>query len=187
MTMMPIHHSGRWRYEYPSPSKPCRSLASLRPFLVMTKLDPAAPNNQRLVSRKGGQTHRLPVSTLWPALGQRIFPACRRAPTIKPGPDSAGLDGRWGGDLGRSCPQPRGRSQSRVVSSWQARGASERVVGSDRERARRGMGQIMCAPNLWRGRMAGCDSQVRPEIAMAGCGEGWGGSEERGRRCLVGK
>lgn len=39
---MPAHHIGLLRYVKPSPSKPCRSDASLRPFFVMTKLAPIA-------------------------------------------------------------------------------------------------------------------------------------------------
>jgi hypothetical protein len=40
--MMPAHHKGVFMYENPSPSKPCLSAASLRPFLVITKLVPMA-------------------------------------------------------------------------------------------------------------------------------------------------
>lgn len=40
--MMPPHHIGLFKYWNPSPSKPCLSLASLRPFFVMTKLVPMA-------------------------------------------------------------------------------------------------------------------------------------------------
>lgn len=40
--MIPPHQIGLLRYEKPSPSKPCCSLASMRPFLVITKLEPIA-------------------------------------------------------------------------------------------------------------------------------------------------
>jgi hypothetical protein len=40
--IMPAHHRGVFMYENPSPSKPCLSAASLRPFLVITKLVPMA-------------------------------------------------------------------------------------------------------------------------------------------------
>lgn len=40
LVMMPAHHIGLLRYVKPSPSKPCRSLASMRPFFVITKLAP---------------------------------------------------------------------------------------------------------------------------------------------------
>ena len=40
MMMIPAHHVGRCKYANPSPSKPCRSDASFRPFLVITKLEP---------------------------------------------------------------------------------------------------------------------------------------------------
>ena len=42
MVTMPPHHVGLLKYAKPSPSNPCRSLASSKPFLVMTKLVPMA-------------------------------------------------------------------------------------------------------------------------------------------------
>lgn len=62
LVMIPPHHTGLLRYEKPSPSKPCLLLASMRPFFVMTKLDPTKVVSQTIQCCKGGDSEGVPIA-----------------------------------------------------------------------------------------------------------------------------
>ncbi len=126
MTMMPIHHSGRWRYEYPSPSKPCRSTASLRPFFVMTKLDPTTDDQHRAVEPKIADSPIASVDTM--ASTRPTYLSCMSARSNHQSRPRRPVEGFSGEALANRV----ARVQSRAVCVWQAQ----------RQRRRRWTGKL---------------------------------------------